>query len=84
MGEIDSKAHTMESIAREPRWTSVDFTDQQLVQLSPDTVALIYRASGSRGREEPPYPALASSVYVKRDGDWKLALHQQSPESGPR
>jgi hypothetical protein len=83
-GMVLTKAQTVESIASGPRWTSVSFADQQLVQLTPDTVALVYRASGSRPREESPYSALVSSVYVKQDGDWRLALHQQSPESRPK
>jgi hypothetical protein len=37
-----------------------------------------YRASATRAGE-PPYRALMSSVYVRVDGRWRLALHQQTP-----
>ena len=30
-------------------------------------------------RDNYTYEALMSSVYVRRDGEWKLALHQQTP-----
>ena len=82
-GMVLTKPQTMESIASGPRWASVSFTEQRLVQLSPGTVALIYRASSARAPGEASYSALVSSVYVKRDDDGRLALHQQSPESTP-
>jgi hypothetical protein len=82
-GIVFTKPQTVESLASGSRWTSVSFTDQRLVQLTPDAIALIYRASGSRERQEAAYSALVSSVYVRQDGDWRLALHQQSPESRP-
>jgi hypothetical protein len=34
------------------------------------------RADGKR------YAALVSSAYVKRNGSWKLAFHQQTPIEG--
>jgi hypothetical protein len=79
-GMVLSKSQTEASIAGGPRWTSVAFADQRLVPLTPDVVALVYRASASREGEEAPYSAVVSSVYVRQDGSWKLALHQQSPE----
>lgn len=81
-GMVLTKTETVESIANGSRWTSVRFVNQRLVSLTPDAVALIYRASGWRARDEPAYSTTVSSVYVRRDGEWKLALHQQSPESG--
>jgi hypothetical protein len=78
-GMVLTKPQTIDAIANGPRWNSVDFTDQRLVRLTPDAVVLVYRASGSRDGGDP-YSALVSSVYVARDGEWKVALHQQSPE----
>lgn len=79
-GMVLAKAQAIDSIANGPRWTSVTFTEQQLVRLTPDAVVLIYRGSGRRERQGTLYSALVSSVYVRRDGEWKLALHQQSPD----
>jgi hypothetical protein len=76
-----TKAQTVESIATASRWTVVNFSEERLVRLTPDAIALIYRASGSRRGDESVYSALASSVYVRRGSEWKLALHQQSPEN---
>jgi hypothetical protein len=78
-GMVLTKPETIDAIANGPRWTSVSFADQRLVRLTPDTIALTYRASGSRAGQERPYSAFVSSVYVMRNGEWRLALHQQSP-----
>jgi uncharacterized protein DUF4440 len=82
-GMVLTKPQTVDAIAAGPRWTSVEFSDQRLMRLAQDGVALIYRASGSRDGDAAPYSALVSSVYVRRNGEWRLALHQQSPGSRP-
>ena len=79
-----AKSQTVETIAAGSRWTSVSFSDQRLVKWTSEVVALAYRASGSREREPSAYSTLVSSVYVKRAGEWNLALHQQSPSDNPR
>lgn len=60
-----------------PDWGRIAMTDARLVELGPDGAAITYRFEGARG--DRPYAALMSSAYVRRDGDWKLALHQQTP-----
>jgi hypothetical protein len=40
---------------------------------------LIDKVAARWEHEEFKNSALASSVYVKRDGLWKLAFHQQTP-----
>ena len=79
-GMVLTKAQAIDSIANGARWTSVSFTEQRLVTLTPDAVVLIYRGSGRREPQAAPYSAMVSSVYVRRDGEWRLALHQQSPD----
>ncbi|HEY8548469.1 MAG TPA: nuclear transport factor 2 family protein [Vicinamibacterales bacterium] len=80
-GMVLDKPQTVESITASSRWTSVSFSDRRSIRLAPDVVALIYRATGSRDGAGATYDALVSSVYVRRHGGWKLALHQQSPEN---
>jgi hypothetical protein len=48
-----------------------------VVLLTDDAVALNYQASARRAGAEP-YTALATSVYVRRNERWQLALHQQT------
>ena len=73
------KAQTIESIANAPRWTTVTFETQQYVPLSDDVVALHYHAVAVRDGDPSPYSALVTSVYVRREAEWLLAIHQQTP-----
>jgi uncharacterized protein (TIGR02246 family) len=59
-------------------WDDVVMDDVRLTTPADDVAAVTYRFSGRRG-EAAPYVALMSSVYVVRDGRWRLALHQQTP-----
>jgi ketosteroid isomerase-like protein len=61
------------------RWAEVRFDAVRTVELTGDVALLTYRAVARWAHESSPYTALASSVYVRRGGTWKLALHQQSP-----
>jgi hypothetical protein len=83
-GMVLAKSQTLESIAAGPRWTSVSFSDQRLVRLTSEVAVLSYRASGVREHEPSAYSALVNSVYVRRDREWQLALHQQSSAHSPR
>ncbi|MGE0666539.1 MAG: hypothetical protein AB7O49_08280 [Sphingomonadales bacterium] len=57
-------------------WTKVDITGVISMTLGTDSALLTYRASAARKRES--VTVLATSVYVRRGEDWKLALHQQT------
>jgi hypothetical protein len=77
VGLLD-KEQTIEAIAAAGPWDGVDLDDVRTVELSPDTVALVYRATGRRSGQDE-YTALVTSVYARRDGQWQLVLHQQTP-----
>ena len=60
-------------------WTSHEIHDGALLlRLGPDVASITYRATAVRAGQDP-YHALFTSVYVRREGAWKLALHQQTP-----
>jgi hypothetical protein len=61
-----------------PGWDEASFEDRRLIGLSDDIALLTYRFSGKRG-DDFDYAALMGSVYVKRDGRWQMAFHQQTP-----
>ena len=63
-----------------PGWGQIEMSDARLVTLGPDSAAIAYRFSGERGGSR--YVALMASVYVRREGRWLLALHQQTPLQG--
>jgi hypothetical protein len=61
-----------------PGWDEFEIEDARVVELTPDSRVLTYRWSSRRG-DDVTYEALMSTVYVRRGGDWKVALHQQTP-----
>lgn len=71
------RAASLEAVAGGQRWSSVEIRDAVLTRLTDDAAVLAYGARASRGEEA--YTSLVSSAYVRRDGRWRLAVHQQSP-----
>lgn len=60
-----------------PPWDSFEISDVRVLPLSDAASVVAYRATAVReGRE---YTALFNSTYVRYGGEWKLALHQQTP-----
>jgi len=59
-------------------WKNVKLDEKGLMQLSDDSAVLTYEINAQRKTGEP-YKALVSTGYVKRDGEWKMAFHQQTP-----
>jgi len=61
------------------RWEEVDFEDVRCVRIAPQTALLAYRVRSRWAHEASGTSSFASSVYVERGGEWKLAFHQQTP-----
>jgi hypothetical protein len=59
-------------------WSWFQIRNPLTVELSDDAAVLHYRVQARRDFQEE-YQALISSTYVRRDGRWRLALHQQTP-----
>lgn len=59
-------------------WRNVALDEKGVARLSEDAVVLTYEVNAERNTGEP-YRALVSSGYVRRDGEWKMAFHQQTP-----
>jgi hypothetical protein len=64
------------------RWVDVDFSNVRNLRVSDDVALLIYRVAARWEHEKSGTTALASSLYIRRDGAWKLAFHQQTPITG--
>jgi hypothetical protein len=64
------------------RWAEVTFGDISKLMQADDVALLTYRVKARWEHEASALTTLASSLYVKRDGDWKLAFHQQTPITG--
>jgi hypothetical protein len=76
-GLVLDKAHTVRAIRAEDPWTSYEMSDVRIIETSEGGI-VVYAASAT-GRGGGVYRALMSSVYARRDGRWRLVLHQQAP-----
>jgi hypothetical protein len=76
-GIIDREA-VLEAVASATGWQDVELSDAVVVSLGDDAAVLAYRARAVRPGS-PPYQTYATSAFVRRDGAWRLALHQQTP-----
>jgi uncharacterized protein YchJ len=59
-------------------WDWHELDDEVVLPLGDDAAAVTYRARARRGDREV-YTALIASTFVRVDGRWRLALHQQTP-----
>ncbi len=60
-------------------WAEVEFADVRVMQPADEAAVLMYRVRARWNHEAQATNAMASSLYVRRNGDWKLAFHQQTP-----
>ena len=58
-------------------WSTFELDDPQVLPLGADAAVVLYGVMAVR--EGLEYSALVSSAYVRRDGGWRLAFHQQTP-----
>lgn len=73
---IDDRAQALDSM-RGASWDSFELTDETVLPLTDGSAVVAYRARARRG--DTTYEALCASTYVREDGIWRLALHQQTP-----
>jgi len=73
---IDDRAAVVASMQGDP-WDSYALQDERVMPFGDSAAVVAYRAVARRAGQE--YAALCNSTYVRQDGQWKLALHQQTP-----
>jgi Domain of unknown function (DUF4440) len=59
-------------------WAEVRFEDISTLSLGADAVLLTYRALARWNYEDKTGETLCGTVYVRSDGAWKVAFHQQT------
>jgi hypothetical protein len=69
---------TIEAIESAPPWSSFEMKDPRVVALNQDSGVVVYAVVAQR-EGETPYSAVISSTFVREDGAWRLAFHQQTP-----
>jgi hypothetical protein len=78
-GQVMDRPAVIASLAQAPPWRAYDISDVRFLDAGPDSVALVYVGRGYREASDPPFVGLMSSLYVRRDEQWRLALYQQTP-----
>lgn len=73
---VDDRDQAIEGMRGAP-WDEYELFDERVLALGEGCAAVAYRARARRG--ELTYEALFNSTYVREDGAWRLALHQQTP-----
>jgi hypothetical protein len=73
---LDDRDRAVAAMSGTP-WDSFEMSDVRVVPLGLACSAVTYRAGAERAGRQ--YAALVSSIYVIENGDWRLALHQQTP-----
>lgn len=73
---IDDRTVVVDSMRGTP-WSSYELSEERVHELTDATAVVAYRGAAVRGGQE--YVALFNSTYVKQDGSWRLAVHQQTP-----
>ncbi len=68
----------LSSMNQAPPWSSYTISDAQVVPLGAESATLVYRVVAQRAGDEK-YEAMINSTFVRSDGQWLLALHQQTP-----
>lgn len=71
------REQTLAAMAAAPPWRTYEIRDAVVVPLTDDCGLVVYAVTAQRVGDEP-FSAWISSTYVRRDGEWKLAFHQQS------
>lgn len=73
---VDDRQQVVDSMRGAP-WDEFELTDERVLELNSQTSVVAYRAKARRGDHD--YEALLNSTYVRENGAWRLALHQQTP-----
>ncbi|ROS73400.1 DUF4440 domain-containing protein [Cellulomonas sp. PhB143] len=73
---LDDRDAVIESMGGVP-WEGYELSDIRQVELADDVAVVAYAVVATRAGAT--YSALVCSTYARRDGQWRLAVHQQTP-----
>ena len=77
-GMVVDRSTFLHALAREQPWAAHRIEEPRTVQLTDNSVALVYRVTAMRAGQAA-FAGLLTSVYANRAGRWQLVLHQQTP-----
>lgn len=73
---IDERQDVIDSMRGAP-WDGVEISEERVLELGDDVAVVAYRATAHRSGQG--YEPLFNSTYLRQNGNWRLALHQQTP-----
>jgi hypothetical protein len=73
---IDDRAEVIASMGGPP-WDGFELDDPWVLRVGRSAAVVAYRGRARRG--DMDYEALFNSTYVDEGGQWRLAVHQQTP-----
>ena len=77
-GMVMDRQTVVDALAKSPPWRAYEIDDVRLISVDADTAALVYTGIAYRDGDAPAFTGAMASVYHRVDGDWKLALYQQT------
>ncbi|GAB3217535.1 nuclear transport factor 2 family protein [Mycolicibacterium hippocampi] len=80
-GAVMDRDTVTSALGQSPPWERYEIEDVRLIEVAPDTAALVYTGKGWRDGQQAPFVGAMSSVYHRAAGGWKLVLYQQSAVS---
>ncbi len=80
-GTVMTRSDVVEALGKSPPWAGYEMDDVRVVPLGEDSAAVVYVGTVHRGGDDPAFVGVMSSVYVRRNADWRLALYQQTPKT---
>jgi hypothetical protein len=81
-GRRIDKQRVLQELPAEAAGTRYRAMDLQACLLAPDLAQLRYRSERRDGTGAPPRQAWRSSLWRRRDGEWRMLFHQGTPIPG--
>jgi hypothetical protein len=74
---VMEREEALRAMAGAEPWSRYHMANPKVIRLSSDSGVVVYQVTAQREGQEL-FSAVLSSTFVRQDGDWKLAFHQQS------
>jgi len=81
-GQRIDKRRVLQELPAEAAGARYCAVDLQACLLAPDLAQLRYRSERRDGTGAPPRQAWRSSLWRRRDGEWRMLFHQGTPIPG--
>lgn len=78
-GAVLDRDAVVASLAEAPPWREYAISDAHVLRLGGDSAVLVYTGTARRDGGGSAFVGAMSSVYVRIDDGWRLALYQQTP-----